>query len=52
MADKIKKYCIPLSNRKDFNNWKFRMENLLSKLELIEFVSTAAENKGKEAQKI
>ena len=38
MTDEIERYRVPLFNDKDFNNWKFRMENLLSELEFIEFI--------------
>lgn len=38
MADAVEKYRIPLFDGTNFSNWKFRLETLLTELELAELV--------------
>lgn len=45
MADEVEKYRIPLFDGTNFNNWKFRMQTLLEKMDLYKYVEEPYTNK-------
>lgn len=38
MAEDHEKYRVPLFDTSNFNNWKFRIETLLTELDLISYI--------------